>query len=294
MSIKPTIKKQKIKSCFQYVNCGKISSEKNRGGEMVKETLKRMQNTPFLKLPFGGINADFLRFTAVIFMLLDHSWTAFIPGNNWLNYLGRMAFPIFAFQISEGFIHTSDIKKYFLRLLVFALVSEIPFNVFCASEIFFPHYQNILFTFLLSIVALEIVKTVKKDPTVLKVTMGFIGVAIVVISAEILKVDYGAAGVVTVLAFYLFRDFPCAFLAQFATLFFVFVFLYPGRPVLFGFRGEIYSFPVQIFSLFSLIFIWLYNGKKGKKNKALQYGFYAFYPLHIALLCVVRFVLNNV
>lgn len=253
-----------------------------------------MKNTPFLRQPFGGLNANFLRCLAVVFMALDHSQAAFIEGNRWMNYAGRMALPIFAFQISEWFIHTSDIKKYIFRLSVFALLSEIPFNVFCSSEIFFPGYQNVLFTFLLSIVALEIIKKVKKDPTVFKVTMGCAGVVFIVILAEIFKVDYGAAGVVTVVTFYLLRDFSFAFLAQFSALFFIFVFLYPGRPVLFRLCGEIFSFPVQIFSLFSLFFIWLYNGKKGKKSKILQYGFYAFYPFHIALFCLIRYVVNHI
>ena len=73
---------------------------------------------------FGLINANTLRLIACILMLMDHAWATVIPGSDWLTYAGRMAFPIFAFQIAEGFFHTSDFKKYARRLFIFGLISE--------------------------------------------------------------------------------------------------------------------------------------------------------------------------
>ena len=134
----------------------------------------------------------------------------------------------------------------------------------------------------------------KKEPAPLKIAGAGLSVALIVFLAQVRHVDYGGAGVVIVVAYYLFRDFPFAFRAQFATVFIVFVFFYPGRPVLLGFGDSIFRLPVQAFALFSFVPIWLYNGKKGKKSKILQYGFYSFYPAHIALLCVIRYVLKNV
>ncbi len=260
----------------------------------MKNGLKKFSNSPFVKKPFGGLDGNALRLIAVIFMILDHTRVAVVDGNMWMNYLGRMAFPIFAFQIAEGFVHTSNLKKYVFRLLVFAVISEVPFNVFCSSELFFPQYQNVLFTFLLSIGALKLLEMVKKEPTLPRMAGVGIGVTLIVFLAEVLKLDYGGAGVVIVVAFYLFRNFPFAFLAQFATLFVVFVFFYPGRPILFKVQDFIFSIPVQVFSLFSVIPIWLYNGKKGRGGKIVQYGSYGFYPVHIALLCILRYVLKNV
>lgn len=255
---------------------------------------EKSENSPFVKKPFGGINSNLLRLSAVVCMLLDHSRAALVDGNMWMNYLGRLAFPIFAFQIAEGFLHTSDLKKYMLRLLGFALISEIPFNIFCSSEIFFPNYQNVLFTFVLSVTALKLLDLVKKEPTLFKIAGAGIGVTVIVFLAQVLKVDYGGAGVVVVVAFYLFRNFPFAFIAQFITLFIVFIFFYPGRPVFFEINDVIFKIPVQTFSLFSLVPIWLYNGKRGKGGKLLQYSFYGFYPAHIALLCLIRYFLKNV
>jgi len=260
----------------------------------VKDMLCKFRNSPFVKKPFGGLNGNVLKILAVVFMTLDHTRVAVVDGNMWMNYIGRLSFPIFAFLISEGFIHTSNFKKYLLRLTAFAVISEIPFNVFCSSKTFFPQYQNVLFTFFLSVLALVLIDFAKKEPTLPKVAGAGLGTVIIVFLAEVLKVDYGGAGVVIVIAFYLFRKFPFAFLAQFITVFVVFILFYPGRPVFFKIQDLIFCIPVQSFALFSFIPIWLYNGKKGGGGKFLQYGTYGFYPVHIAILCVVRYLLKNI
>lgn len=253
------------------------------------EKLKKYpQNSPFGKKIFGGINVDLLRITAVVCMLSDHLWIVLNPYGNLLNYVGRIAFPIFAFLISEGFIHTSNLKKYFVRLCVFAVFSEIPFNLFCSGEIFHPEYQNVGFTLLMGLSAVFLLDKMRKDPT--PKTLAISGLLLVGIFAfsNYFNADYGIAGVTTVVAFYLFRDFPFAWVFQLVSLVILNVFVFPGRPVLIKIAGQIYKTHAQIFAVFSLIPIWLYNGEKRVCNKVFgkvfQCGFYAFYPVHLLLL----------
>ena len=88
---------------------------------------------------------------AMIFMLCDHLWGTIINGNDWLTCIGRLTFPIYAFMIVEGYFHTKDFEKYVKRLLLFAVVSEIPFNIAMGSSVFYPLHQNVLWTFLIAL-----------------------------------------------------------------------------------------------------------------------------------------------
>lgn len=98
-----------------------------------------------------NISASTLHILAMIFMLFDHLWATIIPGNQWLTCLGRLAFPIFAFMIVEGYFHTSSLRRYALRLLLFALISEIPFNLMYSSSLIYPYHQNVIWTLLLGL-----------------------------------------------------------------------------------------------------------------------------------------------
>lgn len=102
------------------------------------------------------MSAYVLKIIAVITMFIDHIgyvvYTGKIP---YLNFIGRLAFPIFAFQISEGYIHTKNLKKYFFRLFLFAIISQIPFMLF--ESIFINEfYLNVFFTLFLGLLSIFI------------------------------------------------------------------------------------------------------------------------------------------
>ena len=246
-------------------------------------------NSPLIKIPFGGLTSNMLRTIAIILMLFDHVWATYMSFGNWMTYLGRMAFPIFAFQIAEGFVHTSNFKKYALRLLGFALVTEIPFNLFYSSRWFNPYHQNVLFTLLLGLLAIYVIDNAKKTKTAKNIALSFLWLILICIATTLGFVDYGFLGMITVVMFYVLRDFPFAWFFQLVAIILINIVFFEGQVIPVEILGRTFEIPTQGFSVFSLIPIWLYGGRKGKSSKILQYGFYAFYPVHMLILYLIKF-----
>ncbi len=245
-------------------------------------------NSPLVKIPFGGLTSNLLRILAILLMLSDHIWATYMSFGNWMTYIGRMAFPIFAFQIAEGYTHTSNFKKYALRLLIFAVISEIPFNLFYSSRLFNPFHQNVLFTLLLGLFAIRVIHKVKQQPTAKRIIGSVFLLILICIAALIGFADYGFWGMVMVVMFYLLRDFPFAWAAQLAAMVLINVVWFEGQVFLVEIWGKTFEIPSQGFAVFSLIPIWLYGGRKGKSAKWMQYSFYAFYPVHMLILYCIR------
>lgn len=231
-----------------------------------------------------------LHIMAMIFMLFDHLWGTIVPGNDWMTCIGRLSFPIFAFMIVEGYFHTKNLKKYVLRLLVFAIISEIPFNLAMSSRIVNPMHQNVLWSFLISIGLIYWNEKAKATQKIGKqIVVGCISVILGYILGIITMVDYYHAGILTVLVFYFFRQKKWwSYLGQFVCLWYI------NTEILGGFGYEIPLFGKNIFihrqgfALLALIPIWLYHGKQGYHSKILQYVYYAFYPVHLLILGLIK------
>lgn len=257
---------------------------------MTKERLSKLPtSSPFIKKPFGGLTSTMLRTIAVILMLCDHMWATIIPGNNWLTNIGRLAFPIFAFLISEGFIHTSNLKKYILRLLIFALISEIPFNYFYGGGWLYPYHQNVMFTLLLGLLAISIIDKLKSNHSVKQIIKSVVLLLLLSLASAIGFVDYGFAGFLTVVMFYVFRNFPFAWVLQLVAMILMNITFFRGEMAIVEIFGKTYEIATQGYAVFALIPIWLYGGKKGYSNKITQYGFYAFYPVHMLVLYLILY-----
>jgi len=243
---------------------------------------------PGKEKPLGGLSSSVLKILAIVLMVLDHLWATVIPGNNWMTYLGRIAFPIFAFQLVEGYFHTSDRKRYQKRILITALLSEVPFNLMLMSSPIFPFHQNVMFTFLLALRAMDGLELICREQTGRAAVRGLIRFAACLLLSVIGFVDYGLTGILTVLAFYAFRCFPLARLGQLASMVLLHIVFFDGQVIPLSFGSFVWDFPTQGFAVLSLIPIWLYNGEKGQGGKVLKYGAYLFYPIHMLLLYLLR------
>ena len=235
------------------------------------------------------ISTAALHIIAMLFMLMDHLWATLLPAQEWLTCVGRIAFPIFAFMSVEGYFHTHNFKKYLLRMLVFAVISEIPFDLMYGGTWFYPVHQNVIWTFVLGLLGIHIMETVRKK----KKTPVFVLTAILVTIAggllgTLTMVDYYGIGVLTVFIFYFFRGRKWwCLLGQIAALYWVNVellggLMYPVR--LFGVEFELCQ---QGLALLALVPIWLYRGRQGYHSKPFQYFCYAFYPVHMLILVLI-------
>ena len=210
-----------------------------------------------------------LKIIAVVTMFIDHIGYAIFGKFSFFNYIGRLAFPIFAFQISEGYSHTKDLKKYFLRLFIFAIISQVPFMLF-GKIISNDFTLNIFFTLLLGLISIYLY-----DKSKYKI-VGIILAILIGLLSDFAHCDYGFYGVAIIFLFYVFKSdvikSSIAFMLSTTIKYLIPIFKY-------GFY-DVYLY-LFICTLLPIVFISLYNGKKGKDTK---YLLYLFYPIHLLLI----------
>lgn len=274
------------------------------------------------------LNALGLKLIAMVLMLSDHIWNVFLQSNesfHWMTYIGRLAFPIFAFQIAEGFAYTRSFKKYWGRVFLFALISEIPFNLAFYGSISFPDHQNVMFTFCIALLMLELIEKSREKGRAVFVLTSAACIVLGCLIGYAAQVDYYGEGVLMVLLFYFFRNVRFGWIGQLAGLLFFNLGIYGCRDAVRWFTAVLavyapeaqpqsgwltignYMFPLPFYDLaavdwkpteqalavLALIPIWLYNRKQGPHSRALQYVCYAFYPGHLLILgLLAKFVLG--
>lgn len=245
-----------------------------------------------------GLSGCVLKMIAVITMLVDHTAATLVerlmnqmpafgpvtPENYavWYHFdtvlrgIGRMAFPLYCFLLVEGFYHTRNRAKYALRLFVFALISEIPFDMALRQSLFDSSHNNVFFTLLIGLISMwgiHVVQTYEREKEWIILRILFILVIVFYgcIVAELLHTDYGAAGVIAILLMYLFYEKrELGFGLMVLSL---------------GFLSDVSEFG----ALFMLPFIDAYNGTRGRQMK---YFFYWFYPVHLLILGVICMLLG--
>lgn len=220
-----------------------------------------------------------LKLIAYFFMIVDHVKYAFPSLNNdFTLYFGRIAFPLFVFFAVEGYKHTKNYWKYVGRLIIFAIITQIPFSLFNSlPTLNQPENLNVLFTLTLGIVS---IKVWDDAPNYFVKIISFI---ILASFAEYFKTDYGFWGVFLILLVYLCSDTKIHILLGYA---FGILLKYAIRIIYWEEIKHLklnydYISRMCICSLVPAIIIMLYNGKSGTKK--LNKLFYWIYPVHLLL-----------
>ena len=203
-----------------------------------------------------------LKLLAMLAMTADHIGAVFFPEIPLLRWIGRLAMPVLCFFIGEGLRHTRSPRRYLLRLTGFALLSELPFDLAFYGGVEWGH-QNVYFTLALGLLALWAIQSRGMEGWLLALTAA--------LAAELLGCDYGMYGVLLILLLDRFHRARSEQLAAAALLNLAF-----------------FGLQTQTLSLIALPLLWLYNGKRGRDDRRL---FYLYYPAHLCVLGILRFVL---
>ena len=231
---------------------------------------------------FQFLSGAGLKLIAIISMLADHvnkaliypylesnhGFLAFI--SDVFDIIGRIAFPLFCFMLVEGYFKTRNRKKYLLNLLLFGVISEVPFDMFTTASFFNMNWNNVMFTLALVLVTVWIIDTLKekmqKRPKALWYLVSILIVLGMCIVSMSLSLDYEHHAILIGYFFYLFHDMP--------------VFAIP-----FGYA----SMFKEPWALLGFGLTLTYNGERGKQHKMLYYW---FYPVHLLILGLLRLYLG--
>ena len=241
----------------------------------------------FLETKCFSSNA--LKVIAVISMLIDHIGFVFFPWTLEFRYIGRIAFPIYCFLLVEGFFYTKSVGKYLLRLGIFAIISEIPFNLGLYRTFIYTRNRNVFFTLFIGLAVIWLAEFVKKKTG--DVMYGMFICMLGMGLAWYIHCDYSYTGILIIYVCYLTwekrnygtvlsRNLQMLLLSVFLTGIFV---MHTGT--------------IEDYAIFSIPFLWLYSGKKtgiiweklhlSVFDKFFKYFFYAFYPLHLLIIYII-------
>lgn len=221
-----------------------------------------------------GLSQEGLKLIACVTMLLDHIGATLVPLVG-LRVIGRLAFPIYCFLLAEGAARTRNPKKYALRLAIGAVLSEIPFDLLFFGGLTWTH-QNVMVTLLLGYAAVVSMGRIEPFAGKLLITVPF------ALAAELLGTDYGGFGVWMVAFFALTRQMPRRGIVQIVGLT-ALCWLIGGYRIALG----SVRVPIEMFGVLALIPIGLYSGRKAASGRAVQWCFYLFYPVHMAVLLAI-------
>ena len=240
-----------------------------------------------------GLSQEGLKLIACITMLLDHIGIIFVLERfqnatgadnrillevyETLRIIGRISFPVYCFLLVEGIFHTHDPKRYGFRLLICAVLAEMPYDLAFYGMVSWKK-QSVMVTLLLGLLMMEVMK---RCPHLLQRLLVIIPFAYL---AQQLHTDYGAKGILVIALFALTRKMPHKMLLHFLGIWCIF----SVNDILAQNWQKLFSVAIQDWATLAAIPIALYDGRKATKNKLVQWAFYLFYPAHLLALYLIQ------
>ena len=222
------------------------------------------------------MNAFWIKVIAITAMLVDHFALFYFPHSLPLQIIGRVSFPLIAWLIANGAVHTKNIDAYLLRLGGFALLAQLPLEVVFLLSGRQHFYLNVLFTLFFGLLAIRVLQL--RTASLIKYT----AVIAIIVAAGLLHTDYASGGVLCIVAFYLFFDMPYALVAS--QIFILAILTKMGFFIQPGFGSAFEMHPLEQFGLLALPVILIYNKKRGSSTGYLFYWFFVAQELaYIAL-----------
>ncbi len=239
----------------------------------------------------ASLSRNVLKYIAVAAMLIDHVAWAFVPlysvAGQVMHFIGRFTAPIMCYFVAEGYFHTRNVRKYLLRLGIFALISWFPFAWFELGEKMFVNAnflfcQSVIFTLFLGLLALHIRNS---DISSTKKTIAIAALCVISIIG-----DWAIFGVMWILFFGVYHGNLKAQLRSYYLL----AFLSIASIIVNNFNGLI-SGEIPVYALFwqlgllaAPMLLLTYNGERGSGKAVHKWFFYIFYPAHLAILCIIK------
>ncbi len=244
----------------------------------------------------GNLSLNSLKYIAIAAMLIDHIAIAFVDQDSNLflamDLIGRITGPIMFYAAVEGYHHTSNLTKYLKRLFIFAMISYLP-AIYAFQTDFDPLNLNVIFTIFFGVLAI----TARR-----KITNPLLK-TVIIFSLIIISVfgDYGVVGVLIILVF----DFYYGNLKN--QLFAYLVIVFSEFGVLYFFTNPIYNLAygnaidfqelradiVNLGYFLPAILLSFYSGKQGQRSNFSKWAFYVFYPAHLIIIGIIRFVIEE-
>lgn len=212
------------------------------------------------------LNAYHLKIIALITMLIDHMGELFFRDYEILRVIGRVSFILYAFMLVEGTRHTKNFEKYLGKLLLWAFLSEVPFDFALTGQFISWNNQNVFFTLFFSASGIYLLERYKEDYYKILIP------SICMLLAVITRSDYDLFGVAVIFAFYFSKNIEQKIMSV------------SVLNLVYGY----YLSAVQVFGILGLFPIYLYNGEQGKKTGNV---FYSFYAVHLLILGLVKYYL---